>query len=116
MAKLSLHYGIAASILIAASAVQAADMPVKAVAPVVAVYNWSGIYGGIQGGYGKGMKEWKNESFDFDVKGFFAGGTVGINQQIGNWVIGLEADAAWARAARPFMLLAWIALTIGITL
>ncbi|HUB85325.1 MAG TPA: heme lyase CcmF/NrfE family subunit [Rhizomicrobium sp.] len=27
-----------------------------------------------------------------------------------------EADAAWARAARPFMLLAWIALTLGITL
>ena len=27
-----------------------------------------------------------------------------------------EADAGWARAARPFMLLAWIALTIGITL
>jgi len=27
-----------------------------------------------------------------------------------------ELDAAWARAARPFMLAAWIALTIGITL
>jgi cytochrome c-type biogenesis protein CcmF len=27
-----------------------------------------------------------------------------------------EADAAWARAARPFMLIAWIALTLGITL
>jgi cytochrome c-type biogenesis protein CcmF len=27
-----------------------------------------------------------------------------------------EADAGWARAARPFMLLAWIALTLGITL
>src|SRR5665213_2993189 len=27
-----------------------------------------------------------------------------------------EANAAWARAARPFMLLAWIALTAGITL
>ena len=26
------------------------------------------------------------------------------------------ADAAWARAARPFMLAAWIALTLGITL
>ena len=26
-----------------------------------------------------------------------------------------EADAAWARAARPFILLAWIALTCGIT-
>jgi cytochrome c-type biogenesis protein CcmF len=27
-----------------------------------------------------------------------------------------EADAGWARAARPFMLSAWIALTLGITL
>jgi len=27
-----------------------------------------------------------------------------------------EADAQWARAARPFMLAAWIALTLGITL
>jgi cytochrome c-type biogenesis protein CcmF len=27
-----------------------------------------------------------------------------------------EVDASWARAARPFMLVAWIALTIGITL
>ena len=27
-----------------------------------------------------------------------------------------KADAGWARAARPFMLLAWIALTLGITL
>ncbi|HEV2561897.1 MAG TPA: heme lyase CcmF/NrfE family subunit [Rhizomicrobium sp.] len=27
-----------------------------------------------------------------------------------------QADAAWARAARPFMLAAWIALTLGITL
>ena len=27
-----------------------------------------------------------------------------------------EADANWARAARPFMLAAWIALTLGITL
>jgi cytochrome c-type biogenesis protein CcmF len=26
-----------------------------------------------------------------------------------------EANAAWARAARPFMLIAWIALTLGIT-
>ncbi|MBI3677125.1 MAG: heme lyase CcmF/NrfE family subunit [Proteobacteria bacterium] len=27
-----------------------------------------------------------------------------------------EADSQWARAARPFMLMAWIALTLGITL
>ncbi|HEX3673137.1 MAG TPA: heme lyase CcmF/NrfE family subunit [Rhizomicrobium sp.] len=31
-------------------------------------------------------------------------------------LITAQADAAWARAARPFMLAAWIALTAGITL
>jgi outer membrane immunogenic protein len=31
-----------------------------------------------------------------DLKGAFAGGTVGYNQQMGSWVIGLEADAAWS--------------------
>jgi cytochrome c-type biogenesis protein CcmF len=31
-------------------------------------------------------------------------------------LITMEADSGWARAARPFMLAAWIALTLGITL
>ncbi len=31
-------------------------------------------------------------------------------------LITMEADAQWARAARPFILTAWIALTLGITL
>ena len=31
-------------------------------------------------------------------------------------LITMQADAGWARAARPFMLVAWIALTLGITL
>ncbi len=31
-------------------------------------------------------------------------------------LITMEADSGWARAARPFMLVAWIALTLGITL
>ena len=43
-----------------------------------------------------GAKDWTNPIFDFDVKGFLGGGQIGVNQQIGNWVIGIEADASWA--------------------
>ena len=42
------------------------------------------------------MKDWINSSFDYHVKGFLGGGQIGVNQQIGNWVIGIEADASWA--------------------
>jgi outer membrane immunogenic protein len=31
-----------------------------------------------------------------DIQGGFAGGTVGYNQQMGSWVLGFEADAAWS--------------------
>jgi outer membrane immunogenic protein len=31
-----------------------------------------------------------------DLNGGFGGGTVGYNQQMGSWVIGIEADAAWS--------------------
>ena len=97
MTRVSIQCGIAAVALIAgANAAFAADLPVKAVpmAPV-AVYNWSGIYGGLHVGYGQGMKDWVDSSFDYPVKGFLGGGQIGVNQQIGNWVIGIEADASW---------------------
>ena len=45
-------------------------------------------------------------------------GYVGLSAAFAYAAAGLiigEADAAWARAARPFMLVAWIALTLGIT-
>lgn len=92
---------IAAGVLLAlgsAGAAFAADVPmvpVKAAATPNS-YNWSGIYIGGHAGYGMGMKDWTNSIFDFDVKGFLGGGQIGVNQQIGNLVIGLEADAAWA--------------------
>ena len=46
-------------------------------------------------------------------------GYVGLSASFayaGAALITREFDASWARAARPFMLAAWIALTIGITL
>ena len=72
----------------------AADLPVKAVA-VPPVYNWTGVYVGGHVGYGKGMKDWLNSSFDYQVKGFLGGGQIGFNQQVGNVVFGIEADASW---------------------
>jgi len=45
-------------------------------------------------------------------------GYVGLSAAFAYAAAGLitgEADAPWARAARPFMLTAWIALTLGIT-
>jgi outer membrane immunogenic protein len=73
-----------------ASAADLAARPyTKAPIAVAPGYNWSGFYAGVMGGYTWG-----------DVKGGFGGGTLGYNWQIpgGNWVWGLEADAAGASA------------------
>ena len=60
------------------------------VAPVAAVYNWTGFYLGIVGG-----GAWQSDS-DPKMKGGFVGGTAGYNWQTGNVVFGVEADGAWA--------------------
>ncbi len=84
-----------------ASAADLAARPyTKAPAPVVAVYNWTGFYIGAQGGYG-----W-SQSVDVagitgttnDLKGGFAGGTIGYNWQAAGSpvVFGVEADGAWS--------------------
>jgi outer membrane immunogenic protein len=75
----------------------AAELPVKAqtmAAPVA--YSWTGLYVGGHVGYGGGMTDWFDGQFDFLAKGFLGGGQIGVNQQIGNWVLGIEADASWA--------------------
>jgi outer membrane immunogenic protein len=78
-------------------AADAADIPapVPATAPVyvpprAAVYNWTGLYVGAMGGYG-----WSNSQGN-DLKGGFAGGTIGGNYQFGNFVVGIEGEGAWA--------------------
>ena len=84
------------------------------VAAPIAVYNWTGFYIGVNGGYG-----W-NDSHDVAVSGSpliitsqgvgtvplavrglnpeggLAGGTVGYNWQFGRGVAGIEADFDWA--------------------
>lgn len=84
---------------------QAADLPYRAPpAPVVApapVYNWTGIYFGVNGGYGFGkstpMSLYNDNftAFDYDASGWLGGITLGAQIQSGRTVIGVEADIDW---------------------
>jgi outer membrane immunogenic protein len=76
----------------------AADIPAAAPAappvytppPVSPAYNWTGFYIGAMGGYGQTNNQSPN------LKGGFAGGTIGGNWQIANIVLGAEAEGAWS--------------------
>jgi hypothetical protein len=82
---------IALGIAPAAAADLAARPYTKAPAAAIAINNWSGFYIGAMGGYAQ-----ENSSGIGTLSGGFAGGTVGYNWQTGNFVLGVEADAAWA--------------------
>ena len=84
----------------------AADMAVKAPppAPLPVIYDWSGFYIGINGGWGNSHNCW-----DFvrlvgpvlsdgcrDRSGGLFGGQVGYRWQTGQFVFGLEAQGDWA--------------------
>ncbi len=59
-------------------------------------FDWSGLYIGAHAGYGWGTAEHIDNSASFAIDGALAGGQIGINRQLGNFVFGLEGDAAWA--------------------
>jgi outer membrane immunogenic protein len=110
--------GIASALFVGSfGSVLAADMPMKAPPPPpVVIYNWTGFYVGVSGGYA-----WSHDA-DIDLasvpglvpggidafaiasaqsipsalntqaRGFIFGGQAGYNYQSGRWVIGVEAD------------------------
>ncbi len=85
----------------AAQAAFAADMPapVLKAPPVAPAPGWSGLYVGVQGGYGWGRARQTEVTFDtldYDVKGGIGGVTWGYNYQAGNVVIGIESDFSYA--------------------
>ena len=93
--------GLAALAFVASTlSTQAADIPrpvyKSAVRPVIAYYNWTGFYVGINGGYGFGTSNWSGAGITPKPKGGVAGGTIGYNYQVGSWVWGLEGDFDWA--------------------
>ena len=91
--------GVAALGLLAAGAASAADLPSRkgpVVAPVyVPAFTWTGFYVGANAGYAWGQIDSSNfgivNPFS-DPDGFVGGGQIGYNYQIGQWVVGLEAD------------------------
>ena len=78
----------------------AADMATKA--PVYKApyappaYNWTGFYLGINGGYARASRDVIVFTVDdpccVSPKGWFGGGQIGYNYQIGTWLLGVEAD------------------------
>jgi outer membrane immunogenic protein len=93
--------GLAALAFLASSfSAQAADIPppvYKGVRPVVAYYNWTGFYAGINAGYGFGTSNWSiSPTANNKPTGFLVGGTLGYNYQVGSIVYGLEGDFDWS--------------------
>jgi outer membrane immunogenic protein len=87
---------------------QAADMPLKAPV-VVAPFTWTGVYLGINAGYGNNTSDgasycttatgvasgtgcWPSAPSGISPSGGFVGGQVGANYQVGLFVFGIEGD------------------------
>lgn len=85
------------------SALRAADLPVKQAASAP---NWSGIYAGLNAGFGWSHANWRNtasapaatffdyvpgEGFSSKLSGVLGGAHLGVNYQSGAWVYGAEA-------------------------
>jgi outer membrane immunogenic protein len=88
----------------------AADLPVRAApvyqAPVVVAPTWTGLYVGVNGGYGWASNSNASSTFfdptgatvitpattSLDATGAVFGGQLGYNWQAGNWVFGVEGD------------------------
>jgi outer membrane immunogenic protein len=94
--------GIALLTLSAAQPTLAADAPIyKGPAPIAAaLFNWSGFYLGINGGYGWGQARLEAVSGStgfFNVNGGLVGGTIGWNWQApGSAIVwGIEGDLDW---------------------
>ena len=91
---------VAALGLVAAGAATAADLPSRK-GPVVApiayapIFTWTGFYVGANAGYGWGTVDSTNlgilPTFS-DPDGFIGGGQIGYNYQLGQIVLGVEAD------------------------
>ena len=94
------------------STAYAADLPAPMAAPApmpmmsspATAFSWTGFYLGLHGGYGWGDADSDLSSglegdiagASVDLDGWFGGVQGGYNYQMGNFVLGLEADASWS--------------------
>jgi outer membrane immunogenic protein len=102
--KKFLFAGVAAAAFCGASAF-AADMPVKGPAykAAPALYDWSGFYAGVSGGWVNGGRNevifpGVGEASSKGLSGGIFGVVYGSNWQFNNWVVGTRSDLAWSNA------------------
>jgi outer membrane immunogenic protein len=87
-----------AALVVSAGIANAADLPAKAPAYRAApIFNWSGVYGGISGGYAWAENKFNDGVPPFSGKikptGWFGGAQIGYNNQFApHWLIGGEID------------------------
>jgi outer membrane immunogenic protein len=100
MTRIVMPLVFATALMATCMAAYAADL---APAPVaIPVYNWTGFYLGINGGYGWGQQNPlglitnRFDSFDYSINGGMFGGTFGAQIQSGRVVMGLESDIDWS--------------------
>jgi outer membrane immunogenic protein len=76
------------------------QQPATYVPTTAPVYDWGGIYFGINGGYGFGQSSWTPASGtgtgNFNVSGGLVGSTLGANFQADEFVFGVEGDIDWS--------------------
>ena len=101
----SLSVAVASALLLVSANANAADLPARPAAyvpTVVTTYNWTGIYLGINGGWGWGQQDPLNiitnrfDNFSVGFSGGVFGGTLGAQIQSGHVVLGFESDIDWA--------------------
>ncbi|WP_413993073.1 outer membrane protein [Labrys okinawensis] len=94
----------ATAFIVAATIAHGADLapqPAEPAAPVALPFNWSGPYLGLHAGYAWGREDdYQSRLFPtpvtsgdrFNLQGFVGGAHAGYNYQIGQFVLGAEAD------------------------
>jgi len=79
-----------------------AKAPTYKARPVQAAYSWAGLYVGPYLGADGGFTNWNftdgGDTVNPRFAGLLGGGEIGYNYQIGEWVFGIEGDAAWTNA------------------
>jgi outer membrane immunogenic protein len=87
----------AAILALTAAGALAADLPMKAPAPVaLSHFTWTGCFAGVHAG-GAFSYDKIRSSGDFSSAGFIGGGQVGCDYQFAPaWVVGVEGRAAWS--------------------
>lgn len=104
---------LAVAAVLLSTAAHAADLPVLKASPMTQAWSWSGLYLGLNGGYGFNGSAANISGTDLngtalvgtglvppglkvDAKGAVFGGQAGYNWQAGYVVFGLETDLQWS--------------------